>query len=78
MGFPAKAFLRRFTPVTARLLIACKRMPGGITRRGETLRTIDPVRAGDEIVLQFPPDRTQTRRKAQFRFLSCGKTTAYG
>ena len=63
-GLPAKVFLRRFTPVTARLLIACKRMPGGITRRGETLRTIDPVRAGDEIVLQFPPDRTQTQTES--------------
>ena len=63
-GLPAKVFLRRFTPVTARLLVACKRLPGGITRKGETLRTTDPVHAGDEIVLQFPPDRSQPQTES--------------
>lgn len=55
-GLPAKVFLRRFTPVTARLLVACKRTPGGMTRNGALLRSIDKVRAGDIVVLKFPGD----------------------
>ena len=55
-GLPAKVFLRRFTPVTARLLVACKRTPGGMTRNGALLRSIDKVQVGDIVVLQFPGD----------------------
>lgn len=39
--------------VSRRLLVKLKRMPSGMTRDGETVRTVDPVRNGDVIVLRL-------------------------
>ena len=44
-------FLRRHKGVSHRMLVRLKRIPGGICCNGAPIRTIDPVRYGDEIVL---------------------------
>lgn len=44
-------FLRRHKGVSHRMLVRLKRIPGDICCNGAPIRTIDPVRYGDEIVL---------------------------
>ena len=53
-GKKAVAFLRGGLKLSARLTASLKRVEGGITRGGETLRTVDLLRAGDEIRLRMP------------------------
>jgi 23S rRNA pseudouridine1911/1915/1917 synthase len=49
-------FLRRGCGVSARLLTRLKRVENGITADGITVRTIDRVVAGQQVVLKLPED----------------------
>ncbi len=51
-----KDFLRKHCSVSARTLTKLKRTEMGITRNGEHIRSIDILRAGDIIDLNFPKD----------------------
>ena len=55
-GMSAGMFLRRYCGLTARSLTLLRYTEGGITRRGELLRTVDTVIAGDEIILSLPEE----------------------
>ena len=46
----------RYCGVSKRLVTKLKRVPMGITRRGELLRTVDRVYAGDVVVLKNPDE----------------------
>lgn len=50
---PLETFLLKKQGVSRRLLTKLKRQAGGITRNGETVRSVDTVYDGDEIVLRF-------------------------
>ncbi len=47
-------YLRRRIGVSARLLARLKRTPAGILCNGVPVRAVDPVRAGDVVVLTMP------------------------
>ena len=47
-------YLRRGIGVSARLLARLKRTPAGILCNGVPVRAVDPVRAGDVVVLTMP------------------------
>lgn len=47
-------FLRRKKGVSRRMLVRLKHTPGGICCNGKPIRTIDPVFAGDQILLTEP------------------------
>lgn len=51
-----QSFLTDGNGVSRRLLTKLKRTEGGITRNGVTIRTIDMVNDGDEIILRFSDD----------------------
>lgn len=55
-GAKAKVFLRSFCKLSARTMIRLKQSPDGITILGKTLRTIDPVQAGQVVRLQLPEE----------------------
>lgn len=57
-GKPLGEFLRK-SGVSRRLIIALKKIPGGMTVNGESAKTIDIVRSGDEISITLPDDKTQ-------------------
>lgn len=52
----AKVFLRSFCKLSARTMIRLKQVPNGITVDGHLLRTIDPVKAGQVVVLRLPEE----------------------
>lgn len=58
-GRPAKAFLRKRCGLTAETLKAAKNHPTGISRGGETLRTIDTVFEGDVIRISLPTEKNE-------------------
>ena len=51
---PLGTYLRRYTDISAGMIKRLKAVPDGITRDGEHLRTVDPVRSGDLITLHLP------------------------
>lgn len=53
-GKKAFYFLRGCAGISARALSSLKRIDGGITRGGETLRTIDRLHAGDIVTVTLP------------------------
>ena len=53
-GKKAFYFLRGCAGISARALSSLKRIDGGITRGGETLRTIDRLHAGDIVIVTLP------------------------
>ena len=53
-GKKAFYFLRGCAGISARALSSLKRVDGGITRGGETLRTIDRLHAGDIVIVTLP------------------------
>ena len=55
-GVKAKVFLRSFCKLSARTMIRLKQVPDGITSDGRLLRTIDPVQAGQVILLRLPEE----------------------
>lgn len=58
-GITVQNFLRRHCQVSARLLARLKRVENGMTVSGKTVRSIDILHSGDEIVLCFPQDDTE-------------------
>ncbi len=58
-GITVQNFLRRHCQVSARLLARLKRVENGMTVSGKTVRSIDILHSGDEIVLCFPQDETE-------------------
>lgn len=54
-GVSCRSFLRS-NGVSARLIGRLKRIDGGITLRGGLLKSIDPVRSGDVVVLTLPSE----------------------
>ena len=55
-GKKAFYFLRGCAGISARALSSLKRIDGGITRGGETLRTIDRLHAGDVVTVTLPAE----------------------
>ncbi|MBE6764890.1 MAG: RluA family pseudouridine synthase [Ruminococcaceae bacterium] len=55
-GICVGRFLRGHCQVSSRMVTKLKRVPNGITMDSVHIRTIDPVRAGGEIVLILPED----------------------
>lgn len=55
-GVPCGEFLRR-RGVSRRLVTKLKRTEMGITRNGETLRTVDRLRCGDRVELRLEDDK---------------------
>lgn len=51
-----RTYLRGVCGISARLLTRLKQIPGGITRNGVQIRSVDLVCDGDEIILQLPND----------------------
>lgn len=51
---PLGAYLRQNAGISAQMIKRLKAVPDGITRNGAHLRTVDPVRAGDVILLHLP------------------------
>ncbi len=56
-GCTARAFLRRGCSLSAHILTVLRQTENGITRKGELLRTVDKVSAGDEIRLTLMSER---------------------
>jgi len=54
-GHTVYDFLRREKGVSSRLIKRLKRMepPGGLFRNGQPVRTIDPIRTGDQLLLRW-------------------------
>ena len=53
---PAKYFLKGFCGLSTRMITSLKREKEGITANGKILRTIDPVCAGQEVVIRLPDE----------------------
>ena len=53
---PAKYFLKGFCGLSTRMITSLKREKEGITANGKILRTIDPVIAGQEVVITLPEE----------------------
>ncbi len=51
---PLGSYLRQYAGFSAQLLRRLKAVPDGIMRAGQHLRTVDPVRSGDIILLHLP------------------------
>ena len=51
---PLGAYLRKYAGISAQMIKRLKAVPDGITRNGQHLRTVDPVRSGDVILLHLP------------------------
>ena len=51
-------FLGKECGISRRMLIKLKKTPGGITRLGKTIRTVDRVSQGDVIVLEWEDEST--------------------
>ena len=59
-GISVYNFLRAKCGVSYRLIKKLKRVTLGITANGQHIRTIDPLRGGDEVVLNVPEDENPT------------------
>lgn len=59
-GVRTDTYLKR-KGFSRRLLVELKHSPGGITRGGETLRTVDILRAGDTLLLHMAGDSRTPR-----------------
>ena len=55
-GKPAKIFLKGFCGLSTRMITSLKREKEGIMLSGKILRTVDPVFAGQEIVITLPDE----------------------
>jgi len=55
-GISVKQFLRKYCLVSARTLAKLKRTENGMTVNGKTVRSIDRLNGGEEIILTFPED----------------------
>lgn len=55
-GQTLQTFLRRGCGLSWRMVVKLKRVPGGMTADGQTLRSIDRVRAGQTVRLTMPDD----------------------
>ena len=55
-GISVKQFLRKHCLVSARTLAKLKRTENGMTVNGKTVRSIDMLNGGEEIILTFPED----------------------
>ena len=55
-GKPAKYFLKGCCALSTRMITSLKREKEGITANGKILRTIDPVCAGQEVVIRLPDE----------------------
>ena len=53
---PAKYFLKGFCGLSTRMITSLKREKEGITANGKILLTIDPVIAGQEVVITLPEE----------------------
>lgn len=51
---PLGTYLRKYAGISAQMIKRLKAVPDGITRNGQHLRTVDPVRSGDVILLHLP------------------------
>ncbi len=51
---PLGEYLRRYADISAQMVKRLKAVPDGMTRGGVHIRTVDPVRSGDEILLHLP------------------------
>lgn len=56
-----KDFLKNWCNLSSRSITLLKRENLGISRNGILIRTVDTVRAGDEIVLKLPEDRNNIK-----------------
>ena len=56
-GMNLRSFLRRHCGITAATLTLLKYSEGGITRRGELIRSVDAVLSDDIIILRLPDER---------------------
>lgn len=63
-GITVYNFLRGKCNVSYRLIKHLKRVPLGITANGQHIRTIDPLRGGDVVVLNIPDDENPTQPNA--------------
>ena len=59
-GISVYNFLRAKCGVSYRLIKKLKRVPLGITSNGRHIRTIDPLRGGDNVALNIPEDENPT------------------
>ncbi len=57
-GKPAKYFLKGFCGLSTRMITSLKREKEGIMLNGKILRTVDPVFAGQEIVITLPDEES--------------------
>ena len=60
-GISVKQFLRKHCLVSARTLAKLKRTENGMTVNGKTVRSIDMLNGGEEIILTFPEDDIPSR-----------------
>lgn len=51
---PLGNYLRKYAGISAQMIKRLKAVPDGMTRNGQHLRTVDPVRSGDIIILHMP------------------------
>ena len=61
---PLGSFLRDYAGISAQMIKRLKAVPDGMTRSGQHIRTVDPVKAGDIILLHLPEHCTQTPNPA--------------
>lgn len=57
-GQPAKRFLKGYCTLSTRMITSLKREKEGIMMNGKILRTIDPVAAGDEVIITMPDEES--------------------
>ncbi len=55
-GEMLQTFLRRECGLSYRMVVKLKRVEGGMTADGEPLRSIDRIRAGQQVVIRMPED----------------------
>ncbi len=59
----AKRYLKQIQGLSTRLLTRLKEKPDGILMNGNLLRTVDPVRAGQTIVINLPDENSEIEPK---------------
>lgn len=55
---PAQTFLRRYCRLSARMITKLKRSPYGILMDGKTLRTVDFVFSGKQVIITLPDENS--------------------
>ena len=53
---PAKWFLKGYCSVSTRMITLLKREKEGILMNGKILRTVDPVTAGAQVIINLPEE----------------------